>query len=103
MKPKRLRTQQAGGDFSVALTAVQDAMRAATDANAENPLLDGVLLNTVSVGTTATRIAHKLARQPLGWILTDQDTAATVRRSAWDKKHLTLIASAACKVSLWVF
>lgn len=99
----RLRTQQAGASLPHAITALQDATRATTGNLGKIPLLDGRLITDVAVATTATSIPHKLGRQPLGWVLTDQDTAATVRRSAWDAKHLTLIASAACTVGLWVF
>lgn len=70
----------------------------------DNPLLDGTFLEGIALNAAAnTVINHKLGRRPRGWILTDQSAAATVYRVAWTDKTLTLLASAASTVDLWVF
>jgi hypothetical protein len=73
----------------------------------EVPILEGRLVTDISVGTTATDVAHKLGRPYRGWWVVDNDTAATIRRDASSTADnavfLTLIASSAATVSLWVF
>ena len=70
----------------------------------DNPLLDGVLIEDVDLNAAAnTEINHRMGRQPRGWILTDQSAAATVYRVAWTTQTLTLLASAASTVDIWVF
>lgn len=95
------KTGSTAADRAIAFQ--QEATRGALLRITSGTILDGVQLDGVSVGTSATAIAHKLGRQPRGWWVVDQDTAATVRRSAWDATTLTLIASSACTVSLWVY
>ncbi len=73
----------------------------------DNPLLDGVLIeNIVFSGAVTVNQAHKLGRKPRGWIITDLtgglvDVARNV--GDFDDKFLSLAASAACVVSVWVF
>ena len=70
----------------------------------DNPLLDGRLLEDVALNAAAnTDINHGLGRVPRGWILTDQSAAATVYRVAWTTTTLTLLASGATTVDIWVF
>jgi hypothetical protein len=69
-----------------------------------NPTLDGALVESENmVAATPRALNHKLGRQPRGWILTDIDAAATVHRTAWDDKTISLEASANATVSVWVF
>jgi len=76
------------------------------------PLLSNnrCLSTTQSVDLTAATpevIDHKLTigigKTPNGWQIIDIDAAATVYRSAWDDKTITLVASANCTVQLEVF
>lgn len=53
--------------------------------------------------TGSNLVAHGLQRQPDGWIVADRDSAATIYRTDWDDKNLTLQAGANCNVQLWVF
>lgn len=70
-----------------------------------NPMLDGSLLTGVKVDTSPTKIEHKLRREILGWIVVRNNTNCTV----WEPSRqltaafLTLQASAATTVDLWVF
>jgi hypothetical protein len=65
------------------------------------------VVQSVSIGTGATVINHKVslgaAKNPNGWAITDIDTNATVKRTAWDATTITLIASAACVAQLEVW
>jgi hypothetical protein len=68
------------------------------------PLIDGVLLDSTTLTTSPTTIPHNLGRQPQGWLVVDINNAATVHRTAWDTKFLTLQASAInTTVVIWVF
>lgn len=48
-------------------------------------------------------IYHDLQRQPKGWLIVDRDSAATVHRTAWDSESITLQASAAVNVRIYIF
>jgi hypothetical protein len=102
--PQRLsyaRTGNPGTDRALAF--VQDATRGALASITDGTILDGVLLESVAIVTTGTAIDHTLGRQPRGWKVVDVDAAATIYRSAWSETTLTLVPSADCTVSLWVF
>lgn len=72
-----------------------------------NPRARSVVQKSISVGATATVINHKVAlgaaKTPNGWHVTDIDTNATIKRTAWDQTTITLTASAACVVQLEVW
>ncbi len=59
------------------------------------------------VAATPKVVDHLLTipvdKTPNGWQITDINAAATVRRSAWNDKTITLVASANCIVQLEVF
>lgn len=65
----------------------------------------GVLLEGVSLTTTATPINHKLGAAPAGWLVLRYRgaSAASVVETASDTRTLTLLASAAVSVDLWVW
>lgn len=70
-------------------------------------VLDGVILEDVSVGTSTTSVPHGLARKYQGWQILDihgdarvwRDTTSTLDNT----KYLPLKASSAVTVKLWVF
>lgn len=69
-----------------------------------NPLMQGKLLQNVSLINGNTTINHGLGRQMKGWIIADQTAAASIYRSQpLNSNTLTLNSSAACTVSLYVF
>lgn len=70
-----------------------------------NPTLDGLLLESVSVGTVATKIEHKLRRPLRGYVIVRQNAQAQIWESsqALPGAFLTLQASSPCIISLWVF
>lgn len=67
------------------------------------PLLDGVLIKEVPVTTTGVKVSHLLRRQPVGWIIVDQNAAGSVYRTAWDVNSITLQSSANTQINMWVF
>jgi hypothetical protein len=68
------------------------------------PMLSGIQLNNVVLASGSNVINHLLQRQQQGWIVTDQQGAASLSRSApFNNLTLTLTASAACTVNLWCF
>ncbi len=86
------------------LDALKDRIAEFTHQLELNPTLDGALVESENLAATTPReLNHKLGRQPSGWILTDIDAAATVHRTAWDDKTISLEASADATVSVWVF
>ena len=69
------------------------------------PMLYGnQLVNIPLPANTPVAINHLLARMPQGWFLTDNTANCNVwRSSAFTSTKLTLTASAATTVSIWVF
>lgn len=90
---------------STELNRIQSQVSKTFDKITACPLLDGILIEDVALTTSATNVNHKLNRAPLGWIVVDNNANAVVYSSAASlpKQYLTLTASAACTVSLWVF
>lgn len=69
-----------------------------------NKLVQGQLLENITLVTGANTINHLLSRQQVGWMLVDQDAAASVYRSQpLNNKTLTLTTDADVVVKLWVF
>ena len=65
----------------------------------------GVEVEFSVTGAGSMTLTHGLGRAPLGWIVTDRTTAASVFRlsSGTDAKHLGLYCSAACSGRIWVY
>ena len=89
----------ANTDLQRVQTNVDDVFKQLRNA----PILDGVLVENVIIGTTATSVSHTLQRQPRGFIIVDINADARVRRSAWTPTTLSLISTATVTLSLWVF
>lgn len=68
-----------------------------------NPLSGGSLLDPVKVSSGSNAISHKLPSKPRGYIVVGQDAPASFYQVSADTKILTLNASAACTVTLFVF
>lgn len=75
----------------------------------DNPLLDGVLIEDVEFdGVNDLTFNHGLGRQPRGCHPVDIEmpaatTSAALGRSVWNNQTITMFASAACTVKLWVW
>lgn len=96
-----LRRIQGGGEE---LQRFQDSV-----INTFQPLLNseivfGVILKGELLGTTATRVEHKLGREPIGWLIITKDKASDIYSTARDSRTLSLTASVAdTTVDIWVF
>jgi hypothetical protein len=93
------------GSTSQELNRIQTNIQTVTDNIIRSDILDGRLIQNVAIGTTATNVAHGLNRRYKGWIVVDNNTACTLRSatSSLPNQFLSLIASSACTISLWVF
>jgi hypothetical protein len=86
------------------LTMMQTRWASLIEPVLSQPFNNGVLLQEVELSTGTNKINHKLGRKPQGWVVVDQNAAATVYRSApFNALTLTLTASAGVTVSLHVF
>lgn len=85
------------------LELMQESWKGQLDPLLKLPPNQGLFL-TVTLASGDNVINTKLARVQQGWIVTDQNAAALIYRSApFNDKTLTLNASAAVTISLWVF
>ena len=75
------------------------------DILAQNPLLQGRLIEDVELDSTAVLVPHKLNRAYRGWIITDIDADVNVYNADTPlfESYIALVASGPCVVSLWVF
>jgi hypothetical protein len=85
------------------LARMQDNLVSAISQISRVPILDGVLIEGISlISGSDNQVSHKLGRIPRMWLLADQSANANVWRTAWSNTLLTLRSSANCTVSLWV-
>jgi len=88
------------------LSKVQDNMDNTIKFLDTKSLLGGVYKDT-ALTTSDTIINHGLGKEWTGWIVTDQDSAATVYRSSTtnnsNDKQIILKASASVNVKLYIF
>jgi len=69
-----------------------------------NQLIDGNLITNVSLATGSNNINHLLGRIQVGWMIVDQQDAASIYRSKpFNTSTLTLTASAPVVVNVWMF
>jgi hypothetical protein len=69
-------------------------------------LLDNVIIENITIGTSVTTIPHSLGREPIGWVIVRQDANATVWEPSQAIQPTTLInlqASNAVTVSILLF
>lgn len=70
-----------------------------------NPMLDGTMLTNVAIGTSPTKVEHKLRREIQGWVVVRNNTNCTI----WEPSRelsgafVTLQSSSATTIDLWVF
>lgn len=74
-----------------------------------NPIIafppnQGILLKNIELINGITVVNHRLGRQQQGYVITDQNGAASIYRSAnFNTLTLSLTSNAAVTVALWVF
>lgn len=83
----------------IQLTATLQTLGAAV---AESPANDGRFVTaTLAIGGTAVK--HNLGRQALGAFPVYQSAPAAIAVTGLDATNITVNASAACTVKLWIF
>lgn len=80
---------------------IRDFLRALRDVE----IVDGRLIENVSVSTSPTNISHRLGRDWKGYIVTAASASVNVYHTTTTNRDsvLTLTASGSATVSLWVF
>ena len=73
-----------------------------------SPVIDGVLIKDIDVGTSDTVVNHKLGRNPLGWIVVKRNENAVIYESATtnnnrDKVLILKASSATTDTYFWIF
>lgn len=72
-----------------------------------NPLIDGLLIEGISLSNGTTVVNHLLGRKLQGWFIVGINAAATVfdnqATNQMPQLTLSLTSNAACTVNLWVF
>lgn len=85
------------------LNRFQDNVQTALNPLLQLPIVDGVLLEDISLTSGVDNaVPHKLLRKPRMWLLADQRNNATVWRVDWDETNIILTCDSACHIKLWV-
>lgn len=66
-------------------------------------IIDGELLEGVTLSATGKLVAHKLGRLPTGYLVVKRDAPAVVYGASFDIQNMSLTATGDVTVSLWVF
>ncbi len=90
------------------ITQTQSNVNTAVRQIANSPIIDGVLIKNIDVGTTDTVINHKLGREPLGWIIVRKNEAGEIYESTTvnnnrDKFLLLRGSTATTDTNFWIF
>lgn len=89
------------------LNQVQSNVAQAVSEFIKSPLLDGRLIEDLSLTTSSTRIEHKLGRVPRGYLIVKRNANAqvydTLSSEGSPELFLPLTASGNVTVSLWIF
>ena len=84
----------------------EELARKTRDVEMGCPFLRGVPVEVELVHGIAKTVAHRLGRQPVGWIVTDASgDYPSVRRDSWDAQYLTLTQHGVgtARLRLWVY
>ena len=90
------------------ITQTQSNVNSAVKQIANSPIIDGVVIKEVDVGTVDTVVNHKLGREPLGWIIIRKNEAGEVYESTTvnnnrDKFLLLRWSTATTDTNFWIF
>lgn len=87
-------------------TELTEKIKDWTDQIINIPILDGVLLENITLNTTLKNVQHGLKRNVRGWIVVKQNADVNIYDDAPsynNNQFIKLKATAEVKVSLWVF
>lgn len=87
------------------ISAVNTTIKTLEQVLGSREIIDGRLLENVTINSTATQLQHGLGRVPKGFIVVDYTVFpdSGIYRTAWDEKTITLVADTTSIYSLWVF
>lgn len=85
------------------LGLLQDNIRDALQDISDSLIVEGVQIGPVTIGTTATTIAHTLNRMPLGYFVVKKSGPGDIYDMAINASNLTLVSSSQVRVSIWVY
>ena len=90
------------------ITQTQSNVNTAVKQIANSPIIDGVIVENIDVGTTDTVVNHKLGREPLGWIIVRKNEAGEIYESTTvnnnrDKFQLLRGSTATTDTNFWIF
>jgi hypothetical protein len=87
------------------LNKIQDSIKETVDALVRNPVLAGHLIGPVTLATGPNTVGHGLGRRALGvWqCLPTAASSLSLAASADPNNYLTVVASAPCQATLYVF
>lgn len=85
------------------INKVQDNVNTVIRPIIDSAIIDGVLLNNISLKNGATVVDYKLGRKLQGYIVVRKTANANIWDGALTTKTITLHSDAACVVSLWCF
>jgi hypothetical protein len=70
-----------------------------------NPIMRGLALNAISlVANVPQTLNHRLSRNQIGWIITDQNAAAEIYRTQpFNAQTITLESSANVTINIWCY
>lgn len=89
---------------STPFSLMQTAWASSLNPIISNPLSQGLFLKNVSLIVGETKINHLLGRTQQGYIITDQNGAASIYRSKpFGPQSLSLTSNAAVVVNIYVF
>ena len=90
--------------LNLSLEETQKRWKSQLDPVLANAIFQGQQLPSQALKVGDNVINHKLGRMMQGWFIVDVDNASTIYRSQpLNATLLTLNASAACNVSIWVY
>lgn len=88
----------------LSLDMMQDRWASELDPILRNILVNGLLVDNITIKSGANVINHRLGRKPQGYIIADINAAVTLYRSQpFNNLTLTLTSNGNATISLWVF
>lgn len=82
---------------------VYDSLAPALKALQKVAIVDGRLINSVTVKPSGTTVVHGLDRVPRGWIVVDRKGSSDVWRVSWNEQNIRFASAAEFEASFWIF
>jgi hypothetical protein len=69
----------------------------------KKPIIDGILLEGLTITSGSSTIEHKLGRIPRGYLVVASTAAVNVYNGSMTQYLIPLVSDADATISLWVF